>query len=101
MSLLFSQSNCLLLLHEDEHGLQLTLSKKKLRPLQLLVLIVFSPVIPWRKTEGGRKGGRGGGGEGGRKGWRGEREKDPNWFRSPAPFRSEKELMGKALHFSS
>lgn len=31
-------------------GLQLTLSKNKLRPLQLLVLIVLAS-IPWRKRE--------------------------------------------------
>lgn len=56
-------------------GLQLTLSKNQLHPLQLLVLIVFSPAF--------------------------HGERVLSWFQSPAPSRSEKQLMGKALHSSS
>lgn len=44
VSLLSSQST-VLRLPEGEHGLQLTLSKDQLHPLQLLVLIVFSPAF--------------------------------------------------------
>lgn len=50
-------------------GLQLTLSKNQLHPLQLLVLIVFSPAF--------------------------HGERVLSWFQSPAPFRSEKQLVGR------